>query len=142
MAHLYIPLESLRRATRLVDSLTDLDTAAEPTQIMLPGLAGLIGCDFVTYNEIGPAEEHVRYADYPAGLLHQASMTAFTTHVHEHPIISYHLGTGDGRPVRISDFLSRREFHRLGLYSDFFQPIPVEHQLAFALPAAPGQVIG
>lgn len=139
---MYIPLKTLQQAARLVDSLADLDPSAEPNQIVLPGLAGLIGCDVVTYNEIGPAEHQVRYADYPAGFLNQASLTAFAAHVHEHPLISYHLATGDGGPVKISDFLSRREFHRLGLYCDFYRPIPVEHQLAFALPAAPGQVIG
>jgi DNA-binding CsgD family transcriptional regulator len=72
----------------------------------------------------------VRYADFPADSLDASSQAAFAAHMHEHPLVTYYLGTGDGRPAQISDFLSQARFHELDLYQDFFRTIPVEHQIA------------
>jgi hypothetical protein len=55
---------------------------------------------------------------------------------------TYYRATGDGSPVKISDFLSRECFHGLDLYAEFFQRLPVEHQLAVGLPGPDTRVIG
>jgi DNA-binding CsgD family transcriptional regulator len=141
-AAVYISLETLQRAVELVDSLAELDAPASFAGIVLPGLATLVGCDVLTYNEIGPAHGQVRYADYPAGTLDPASQPVFAAHVHEHPLVNHYRATGSGEPVMISDFLTRQRFHRLGLYAEFFRAIPVEHQMAVSLPGPEQQVIG
>ena len=64
---MYVSLETLRRAVELVDSLAELDDPAGFAAVVLPGLATLVGCDVLTYNEIGPGRGQTRYADYPAG---------------------------------------------------------------------------
>jgi DNA-binding CsgD family transcriptional regulator len=119
-----------------------LDDPAGFAAIVLPGLAVLVGCDVLTYNEIGPGDGHTRYADHPAGALDPATQPAFEAHVHEHPLVSHYRATGSGEPVMISDFLSQQRFHRLGLYAEFFRGIPVEHQLAVNLPGPGQEVIG
>jgi DNA-binding CsgD family transcriptional regulator len=139
---MHVPLETLRRATRLLDALSDTDHPDDLAELALPGLAGLVGCDILTYNEIGPGPGQVLHRDYPSGSLDSVSEAAFAARVDEHPLIMHYRATGDGRPVKISDFLSRQEFHNLGLYSEFFRDIPVEYQMAFSLPAADGQVVG
>jgi DNA-binding CsgD family transcriptional regulator len=139
---MYVSLETLRQAVGLVDSLAELDDPAGFGAIVLPGLAVLVGCDVLTYNEIGPDHGHTRYADYPAGALDPATQPAFEAHVHEHPLVSHYRATGSGEPVMISDFLSQQRFHRLGLYAEFFRGIPVEHQLAVNLPGPGQEVIG
>ena len=112
---MYVSLETLRRAVGLVDSLAELDDPAGFAGIVLPGLAMLVGCDVITYNEIGPARGQTRYADYPAGALDPATQPAFAAHVHEHPLVNHYRATGSGEPVMISDFLTQQRFHRLGL---------------------------
>jgi DNA-binding CsgD family transcriptional regulator len=139
---MYISLETLRRAVGLVDSLAELDDPAGFAAIALPGLAMLVGCDVLTYNEIGPGRGQTRYADYPAGALDPRTQAVFAAHVDEHPLINHYRATGSGEPVMISDFLSRERFHRLGLYAEFFRDIPVEHQVAVSLPGPDGEVIG
>jgi DNA-binding CsgD family transcriptional regulator len=139
---MYVSLETLRRAVGLVDSLAELDDPAGFADIVLPGLAALVGCDVLTYNEIGPAPGQTRYADYPAGALDPATQPVFAAHVHEHPLINHYRVTGSGEPVMISDFLTQQRFHRLGLYAEFFRGIPVEHQMALSLPGPDQQVIG
>jgi DNA-binding CsgD family transcriptional regulator len=139
---MYISTETLRRAVGLVDSLADLDDPAGFAAIVLPGLATVVGCDVVTYNEIESAGGRTRYADYPAGALDPATQPVFAAHVHEHPLVNHYRATGSGEPVMISDFLSQQRFRRLGLYAEFFRPIPVEHQVAVSLPGPDREVIG
>ena len=139
---MYVSLDTLRRAIRLADSLAELNDPAGFAAIALPGLATLVGCDVLTYNEIGPAHGQTRYADYPAGALDPATQPMFAAYVHEHPLVNHYRATGSGEPVMISDFLTQQRFHRLGLYAEFFRGIPVEHQIAISLPGPDQQVIG
>jgi DNA-binding CsgD family transcriptional regulator len=139
---MYVSLETLRRAVGLVDGLAELEDPADFAGIVLPGLAALVGCDVITYNEIGPALGQTRYADYPAGALDPATQPVFAAHVHEHPLVNHYRATGSGEPVMISDFLTQQRFHRLGLYAEFFRGIPVEHQVAISLPGPDQEVIG
>jgi DNA-binding CsgD family transcriptional regulator len=125
-----------------VDSLAELDDPDDFAAIVLPGLAGLVGCDVVTYNEIGPAPGQASYTDYPSGALDPATQAVFAAHVHEHPLVNHYRATGSGEPVMISDFLSLDRFHRLGIYAEFFRGISVEHQIAISLPGPDEQVIG
>jgi len=138
----YVSLETVRRAVVFVDSLAELDDPAGFAGIVLPGLATLVGCDVITYNEIGPAQGQTRYADYPAGALDPATQPVFAAHVHEHPLVNHYRATGSGEPVMISDFLTQQRFHRLGLYAEFFRGIPVEHQVAVSLPGPDQEIIG
>jgi DNA-binding CsgD family transcriptional regulator len=139
---MHVSLETLRRAVGLVDSLAELEDSADFAGIVLPGLAALVGCDVITYNEIGPAPSQTRYVDYPAGALDPATQPVFAAYLHEHPLVNHYRATGSGEPVMISDFLTQQRFHRLGLYAEFFRGIPVEHQLAVSLPGPEQQVIG
>jgi DNA-binding CsgD family transcriptional regulator len=136
-----VPLRSLQQALLLVDSLADLDDPASFPGLVLPRLARLIGCDVITYNEIGLGGE-VSYADYPCGIRESAAGEAFAAHFHEHPIVAHYQMSGSGVPVKISDFLSQQQFHRLGLYAEFYRSLAVEHQMALALPAPGKQIVG
>lgn len=138
----YVPLATLQTAVTLIDCLAELDDPADYADAVLPGLAQLIGADVITYNDIGPIQDQVRYADYPAGALDPATQAVFTRHVGEHPVVNHYRATGDGAALRISDFLSRTEFHRLGLYAEFFRDARTEHQLAITLATPDTHVIG
>ena len=137
-----VPLEIVRRAVLLVDGLAELDDPAGFADVVLPGLAALVGCEMLSYNEIGPAAGQVRYCGYPAGVLAVVDQAMFAAHVHQHPLVNYYRRTGGNEPVKISDFLSRQQLHRTGLYAEFFRRVSVEHQIAIRLPGADAQVIG
>ena len=93
-------------------------------------------------SEIGPTPSRVVTCAYPADLVTPVTPAVFAAHVHEHPLVSYYRATGDSSPVKISDFLSRERSHRLGLYAEFFQHLPVEHQLAVSLPSPATRAVG
>jgi DNA-binding CsgD family transcriptional regulator len=135
---MYVSLEKLALATKLIDSLADLDPLAGPHQasgFVLPGLADLVGCDIVTYNEIpNRLDQSGYYLGYPDGCIDPGSLVAFEAHLQEHPLLIHYQAGGVCEPAKISDFLGQSRFHRLGLYSEFFRHIPVEYQIAFNLP--------
>jgi DNA-binding CsgD family transcriptional regulator len=138
-----VPLRTLRQAVLLVDALAELDDPAGFAGVVLPELVRLVGCDVISFNEIGPGPSQFRYTGYPHGGAPDPALAAvFTAYVHEHPLVAHYRANRDPRPVKISDFLSQRQFHNLGLYCEFYRDRSVEHQMAIALPAAGNQVIG
>jgi hypothetical protein len=70
---------------------------------------------------------------YPADLVTPVTSAVFAAHVQEHLLVTYNRATGDGSPVKISDFLSPGALPPAGPYAEFFRHLPVEHQ-----PAQPG----
>lgn len=139
---MHVSLSALEKALQLVLDLAETEHLATFGERALPGLAQLVSCDHLTYNEIGPASGQMEYHLWPADMIPPVGLTVFAAYVHEHPLVNYYRDTADGQPVRISDFLGRERFHRLGLYADFFRHFPVEHQLAVSLPSPAPQVIG
>jgi DNA-binding CsgD family transcriptional regulator len=132
----------IRGALDLVSDLGGLEDPAGFPALALPALARLIPCDVLTYNEIDLTRQSVTWTDEPVRALDPASEAVFAAHVHEHPLVQHYRATGDSLPAAISDFLSRREFHRLGLYSEFFRPVRLEHQLAVTVCEPGATVIG
>ncbi|HEX3788075.1 MAG TPA: helix-turn-helix transcriptional regulator [Pseudonocardiaceae bacterium] len=137
-----VTLQRLAQAVRLVDQVGGLDDPTEFPAVVLPGLAGLIGCDVVTYNEIGTSPRAVRYRDFPTQSLAPETRRVFARYVHEHPLVNYYRRTGDPRPMKISDLLDRKRFHALSLYAEFFAKRPVEHQLAMTVADRRSIVVG
>ena len=120
-------------------ALGDLDSFAK----RIPGaLRALVPADHAAYNEVNPVQRHISYvmdppeADLPGG------SDIFSQFVHQHPLINYYAQTGDGSAHKISDFLTGRQFHDLGLYQEFYSHFPVEYQVAFELPAPVPLVVG
>ena len=73
-----------------------------------------------------PAEMHELFARYGG----------------ENPIVEHHVRSGDGRAIRFSDLLTRRELHRLDLYREVYEPLGVEYQIAFTLPSRSTRLLG
>jgi DNA-binding CsgD family transcriptional regulator len=139
---MYVPLIGLRHAVRLVESLADLDGPDDFARVALPGLAELVGCDSSSFTVLGTEPGAVSVTRYPDDPCSPASLTAFAAYVHEHPLVNHYRETGDGRPIMISDFLSRPSFHRLNLYREYFRCVPVEYQIAFGLPGDDPAITG
>lgn len=95
-----------------------------------PGLQRLVPADLVGYNEVEPGGSAL-VLTYPEQLTSTAADLARLAY--EHPLIVVQMN-GDNRTYKISDFLSRREFHALELYTELYRKIGAEDQIAFGLP--------
>jgi DNA-binding CsgD family transcriptional regulator/GAF domain-containing protein len=134
----------LDRVLRFVRDIAAVERPSEFPLHVLDGLKRLIPCDLIGYNEINRARGQTLMVLEPASLDSSgvAGQTAFARLAGQHPVLQYHARTGDGRALKISDFLSRDEFHGLDLYAESFRLIGAEDQLAVALPSPASLVIG
>lgn len=107
------------------------------------GLGRLIGANYVSYNEVDlrhgkntpvvDPPEAVHFRGYTDGI--------FERHLAEHPIVAHFVRTGSLAAVKISDFVSRKSFHDLGIYQEFFRHVRTEHQLAAGVVAGGDHLI-
>lgn len=105
-------------------------------------LPQVVSSENTSFNVVNlPRRRCVIVAD-PAELLTPESQRIFERYVAEHPLIAHYRRTGDGRALKISDFLTMRQFRRLGLYREHFQRLGMAYQIAVTLPAEPPLVLG
>jgi DNA-binding CsgD family transcriptional regulator len=102
----------------------------------------LVPYDIATYNEIDPVAGRITVVAAPVDSLPVDGEQRFMAHVGEHPILQYVRERSEAQALKLSDFVSQRQLHQLGLYREFYAPLAVEHQLVLTLPATPPLVIG
>ena len=56
------------------------------------------------------------------------------SYIDENPLINHYRRTLDGQAVKITDFLTRSEFRRLGLYNDCFRRVGLDQWMTIVLP--------
>jgi DNA-binding CsgD family transcriptional regulator len=130
----------LLRALDQLYGATDVATFANRA---LGVVRRMITCEVTSYNEIDSTRPQVTFVVDPAGADDFPDSSAlFAAVVGQHPLIVHYQRTGDGRALRLSDFVADRMFRASALYRDFYRLIGVERQLALTLPSQPSQVIG
>ncbi len=95
---------------------------------------------YVSLNDIGPAAGEVIALMRPESP-DPAAFARWSEHAHENPLLKHYVGTQDGRAMRFSDVISQQELHQTALYREVYEPLGVEHQLAFTLPAGRQRVL-
>ena len=133
---------ALRRAD-LADALSFVQEAGQAGDShafhrhVLERLPRLVPTTMISYNDISPDGDPVLLLDPPDAWTEQRERD-FIRLAGEHPLISHYHRTGDTRPLKISDVMSRREFRRTELYRTVYGPMNVEYQMAVTLPGRPG----
>ncbi|MBS1678516.1 MAG: hypothetical protein JST08_14160 [Actinobacteria bacterium] len=105
-------------------------------------LREFVPADVAAYNEMDEDPSSTWWTSDPEVRATPEQLANFIELAEENPILAYTRRTLDGRPRRISDFLSLREYHALPLYREFYGQINAEYQVAFCLPSRPPVVIG
>jgi len=111
---------------------------------VLTALPAVLPADFLTYNEMCPTQGQSKDWLHPADAQTLAMVPAWAQHMHEHPVLMHVLHTHDQQAMKIADFLSRRAYHRLGVYNEVYRPLGVDGWLGIGIPttAAPPLVLG
>lgn len=115
-------------------------TATSSVPSSWPGYRALVPALHVSYNEIegdGRVAAAIVEPELPAW-----SVPVWERYAGENPLLQRYLRTRDGRALRFSDVYSRRQLRELPLYRHFYEPLGVEHQIAFILPSTPRLTIG
>lgn len=111
-------------------------------QHILAELRKLVACNFAGYNEVNLKRNRVLIVMEPHIPDTEALQKRFGAIMHQHPVIRYFDESGDGQALKISDFLTSRELHKLDLYREVYQPLGAEDQISFAVKVEPGFIIG
>lgn len=136
-----LPSAALRK---LIDGLAELyePTGAGDPERVIRVLTTLIDADSCSYNEFrGSGLQRYRVEPAEVGVFPD-SARLFQQHLPEHPVLAHCQATGDGSALRISDFLSDRQFRALGLYRDFYRQAEVDYQLTVTVPGPRRSLIG
>jgi DNA-binding CsgD family transcriptional regulator len=131
----------------LLESGARLHASADPAQlphIALCELRKLVPCDTVAWNTVDWKRRQIAWHAEPWNYYPdmKSLMSRLQPYLHEHPLIQHFQKTGDGEAMKITDFLSQTEFHRLALYHEFYRPLQIEFQIAFVLPPQNGSFVG
>lgn len=123
-----------------------VSSARDPVQfarLTVEQVASLIPADVVTLNHVDPIARDVIYAAEPESfVIPPGTGESLALLADEHPMIRYAAETGDGSARRISDFLTREEFHENPLYERVYKPMGIEYQVAVTLAAPTPTVVG
>jgi DNA-binding CsgD family transcriptional regulator len=121
----------LEAVLRFVNEANELATDEQPfPSETLARFAEIVPCDLVEVFEV----DRVRRRDLP---LHGRQDDRWWEIAYQHPICHYVEETGDFRALKISDFLTLPQLHRLELYDERMRPFGIEYQMMLTLPSPP-----
>lgn len=110
------------------------DLEAFPHNV-LDAVGRLVPADYLAFSEVNLARNRLVEVMTPAVPFHDKLLPALEAHMCQHALIKRYQRTRDGRAYKLSDFIPRAEFLRLGLYREVYRHYGVEDQMAIALPA-------
>ena len=104
------------------------------SRVVVRELAKLVPSDWVVLNEIDLQSGQQRMVAEPESFIVPPEIEPYLVEfADQHPLIMNHAATGDGSAKKISDFLTREEFHARPLYQNYYRVVGVEYQMAFTL---------
>jgi DNA-binding CsgD family transcriptional regulator len=127
----------------VLDFLGDVSTLEfdelYPTEF-LARMRGLVDCDAVTYSELDRARRvHFAGVGVPEDDDEDPGVDIYWNVVHTCPTFDFRDRTGDLGSIRVSDVISRRRYHELPIYADYFRPCGLDQYVELGLPAQPGR---
>ena len=128
-----------RRILRLVGEVMGLLDVDELCQGLVRAMREAVPADWVAINEVPGRPGAISISDPP---IPAGGHEAWARYGHQNPIAAHFMHSRDGRPTRFSDLITRRELHRLEIYTEIYGPLGVEYQVAFTLPSGPQRVLG
>lgn len=125
-------LHVLNTTVRHLYAHGDLDTFPARSLALL---SRAVPAHIFAYNEVNLRRKRIIAVMDPPAVTFNDQL--WSRHMGEHPLVDYYQRTGDGRATKLSDFLTRRQFHRLGLYHEVYRQMDVEHQMSITLAPQP-----
>ena len=121
-------------------AISDFDTFRKQ---VVSGLQSLVPSEVNGYNEVDIRSQHNEVVyDRPEAIRVPDGDRIFDRYIPEHPLIAYSKSTRGHGAVKISDVISTKRFHRLGLYNEFFKLIGIEDQMVVSFPSPRPVIVG
>jgi len=127
----------LQRITEFLEELYELSDVAGLRRRLMTRLPSLIPADRVSLIESNPRLKQASGESAPAGAFDGDLGRAYSAFIPQSPMLKAYR-RGGGSAVKYSDFVSQRQFHRLGLYSEYLRKLDAEYRIAKGLPGRVG----
>lgn len=122
--------KDLRRLFDGVQRLYRLQEHASFTTNLVDVLSELVPVDVASYDELNPSTKKTFFKiaphDHP---MPENGFEILGQYLHQHPCVAYAHKSGDGRPRKISDFLSLNQWKQPALYNEFYKSFGTRHNL-------------
>jgi DNA-binding CsgD family transcriptional regulator len=126
------------RAVRLLPDLYRARTLESLPKHIVDLMPGLIPADSYAYNETNFA--HRRFTTLMDPLPDECGLRdlngTLARLMHQHPMVQ-HNRHSDQRALKLSDLVSRKQFHRLELYDAAYRPARIEYLMTGGFPVSP-----
>ncbi len=127
-----LPVVRLRRCREFVLSLDEVEDFAGVRDVVLPGLADLLGSHLAVYHEVDRRSGREVALGWPARTYRADLLLGYPEVVARHPIVAYTMALPAlGEPLRTSDLVSRREWRANPVYVEAYRALEVDDQIAF-----------
>jgi DNA-binding CsgD family transcriptional regulator len=137
------PDASPRDNQRLLELIGDTQGLVEIDEFrreLLHALRRAVPADWVSLDDVGPDGDTIIVIIDPP--IDPAQHPTFARYAHQNPLVEHYNETHDGRALRITDVVTRDEFRAREIYTVLYEPLGVEHQLAFTLPHTKDRILG
>jgi DNA-binding CsgD family transcriptional regulator len=130
------------RGLQLVERVAeDSASASRFARSGVEAIATLISSDLTTLSVCNLKTGHRQAVGLPGQGLSRSDIAAFDRHFFDHPLVRHHGFDGGRSSWRISDSLSRREFHRTDLYNEHYRRVGMRHAMAVPIYVARGNLV-
>jgi AraC-like DNA-binding protein len=109
-------------------------------QDLLDALRRAVPADWASLNDVGADPSTIAVIVDPPMSVEQHE--TFARYAHQNPLVEHINRRHDGRAVRFSDVITAKALHSREIYTQFYGPAGVEHQIAFTLPHARDRILG
>ncbi len=133
------PAEADARLLELVGDVCGLLDLDELRHGLIDALHRALPSRYVSLNDIGPEPGEVVALMQPDET--SDAFDRWVKYAHQNPLLQHYQRTLEGRAMRFSDVCTVENLHGLELYREVYEPMGVEHQMAFTLPAGPERVL-
>ena len=134
----HLDLEAVKQCSHELLEASSEDDLRD--RLIFSWLPRLIHSDFVACNEFvqGRADRITSTVTTDA-----VSKLAepFGALIQQHPCYAPQAELGISSPLKISDFITQRQFHHLGLYQEVYKHLEVEHQMILSVAPSPGDMV-
>lgn len=130
----YLSRNDLHKALHLLQDVSA--QGGDPTALARAGVAWLprlVGSDITTLSVCDLASGKRSVVSEPGSAISSEALAAFDRHFRQHPLVVYHASHPDGASRKISDLMSTRDFHRTGLYNEYYRRIGISSAIAVPL---------
>jgi DNA-binding CsgD family transcriptional regulator len=132
---------TVRTVRRLLDAIAQIyvprDSDGFASHVMLVGRQ-TVAASLAVYDEIDVRRRRHRWISDPPQVDLRAAADAHASFFREHPFVVQLRRTGDVPPLRLSDFLTRRQYHETGFYREAYRAFGIEYQIGFTLSSQSG----